>query len=52
MRRVPRQAMRMPKAWPAVASALNAELGWWQCKGVIAENHRVPLMTEAEIVET
>ena len=30
MRRVPLQAMRMPKAWPVVASALNAQLGWEQ----------------------
>lgn len=27
MRRSPRKAMRMPKAWPAVASALNDQLG-------------------------
>ncbi len=30
MRRVPIQAMKMPKAWPVLASALNAELGWWE----------------------
>ena len=30
MRRIPRQAMRMPKAWPAVASALNDQFGWEQ----------------------
>ena len=28
MRRVPTWAMKMPKAWPMLASALNAQLGW------------------------
>ena len=28
MRRVPTQAMRMPKAWPMLAFALNDQLGW------------------------
>ena len=32
MRRVPIQAMRMPKAWPVLASALNDQLGWWQVR--------------------
>jgi hypothetical protein len=26
-RRVPTQAMKMPKAWPVLASALNRQLG-------------------------
>ena len=33
MRRVPLQAMKMPKAWPVVASELNDQLGWWQMFG-------------------
>ena len=34
MRRVPIQAMKMPKAWPVLASALNDQLGWWQMLGL------------------